>query len=559
MAPVEGVATGAVTELDELATPAGGVGAAASGEEQEVAVSDLGIDGLVTDVLDQIGRPVDAWAVAATLESFGLRDIDADRYGRRDIFELADSVHASCREQMRDRPLPAPELRSLHWKQRLRTFFRYYAKGASFALPMVVQTGSVLVLGYALWSDLTFDLFAATTVSIGTILSFIVTGGFVQSIGRLGRFYLEQKAFLLAREIIWRLIRLGGIFTLVVGGALVALSQALHLLPQDMVLQAAMYYVLLSALWLTLAVLYTLEQEVRIGACVIAGIIVISVVRTFTTWSVFVGHWIGLTATILIVTVIAKRGLDRGAAEGSATSKLSKLPRPSLLCYLVSPYYLYGVMYFTFLFLDRLVGWSAGDDPLFFWFNTPYEIGLGMALLSMVLPLAQLEYTVHAFSTQVIDVQKRFPGEQITAHNRYFRRFYLRQVLLLGLLSAVSAPLVLLVFIVLGERLPAVAGVIDDPVLLRVFWVGALGYALLVLGLMNGVFFFSLSRVAFVLRALGLGLGVNLVIGFVLSRHLEFWWSVVGMAAGALAFATVTVLYALRVVRRMDYYYYSAF
>jgi hypothetical protein len=515
------------------------------------------ITALVDDVLRQVGRPVDAWAVAATLESFGLRDVDAARYGEGDIFSLADRVHAACRELLRGRPDSRPPPPSVDWRSQSRRFLRLYAKGTFFALPMIIQMFSVLGLGYALWSDLRFDLVSATTVSIGTILSFVVTGGFVQAIGRLGRFYLQQEAFLLARDVCWRLIRLGGLVTLAVGALLWGANALGGWLPPGLALDAAVYYVLLSTLWLTLAVLYTLEQQLRIVVCIVFGIVVIAAVRAVTPSLLYVDHWIGLTATIVLVTVLAKRGLDRRA--GGPGSTLVALPRHALLTYLVAPYHVYGSLYFGFLFLDRVVGWTAGDNPLFLWFNTPYEVGLDVALLAMVLPLAQLEYTIHAFSEQVVDVQKSFDGQDIAAHNRYFGRFYLRQVALLGLLAVVSAPVVLVGFVALGEISPAVSGVVEDPVMLRVFWIGALGYALLVLALMNGVFFFSLSRVAFVLRGLVLGLVVNVTVGAVLSRHLEFWWSVVGLVAGTATFAAVTLVYASRVVRRMDYYYYSAF
>jgi hypothetical protein len=516
-----------------------------------------GITGLLDDVLGTVGRPVDTWAVAATLESFGLRDVDAARYGERDIFSLADRVYAACREHLRDKPDARPSLSSSDWRSQTRRFLHFYAKGTFFALPMVIQMFSVLGLGYALWSDLRFDAVDATTVSIGTILSFVVTGGFVQAIGRLGRFYLQQEAFLLAREICWRLIRLGGVVTLAIGALLWGVNALGGWLPPGLALDAAVYYVLLSTLWLTLAVLYTLEQQLRIVVCIVFGIGVIAAVRAVLPSVLYVDHWIGLAATILLVAALAKRGLDQRA--GGPGSTMVALPRPALLSYLVSPYYVYGALYFSFLFLDRVVGWTAGDNPLFIWFNTPYEIGLDVALLAMVLPLAQLEYTIHAFSEQVVDVQKSFDGHDIAAHNRFFGRFYLRQVALLGLLASASAPVVLLGFVALGDVFPAVSGITEDPVMLRVFWIGALGYGLLVLALMNGVFFFSLSRVAFVLRGLVLGLVVNVCVGAVLSRHLEFWWSVVGLVAGTLTFAVVTLVYAVRVVRRMDYYYFSAF
>jgi len=65
---------------------------------------------LVVEVLATVRRPVDAWAVAATLESFGLRDVDAGRYGEADIFVLAKRVYDACRAELRDQPDPRPAL-----------------------------------------------------------------------------------------------------------------------------------------------------------------------------------------------------------------------------------------------------------------------------------------------------------------------------------------------------------------------------------------------------------------------------------------------------------------
>lgn len=513
----------------------------------------------MVEVLATVRRPVDAWAVAATLESFGLRDVDAGRYGEADIFALAKRVYDACRTELRDQPDPRPALPSATAREGVGRFVHFYVRGTLFALPMVVQTLSVLALGYGLWSYLRFDLPAATAVSVGTIASFLITGGFVQATGRLGRYYLEQKAYLLARQVCWRLVRFGAVATLVAGLAMILLNVTSDVLPTHLATQALVYYLLLSLMWLILAILYTLEQQVRIVACVIAGIAVIAVLRTLTPLSIYLCHWIGLAAAIIFAFVLARRGLDQHADRTSESSKLARLPRQSLLGYLVAPYFAYGVMYFAFLFLDRIVGWTAGDHPLFIWFNTPYEVGLDIALLSMVLTLAQLEYTIHSFSQQIVDVQKSFGADDMRGHNRYFRRFYLRQVLLLAVLSISSAPIVLYLVRHLAGRLPAVQDVIADPITLQVFYVGALAYALLVLALMNSVFFFSMSRVGFVMRGLSLALVVDLAVGAFLSRHYAFWYSVFGLAAGAFVFALITVLYGARVIRRLDYYYYAAF
>ena len=523
-----------------------------------VLVEEAGIEDLVVDVVGQVGIPVDVWAVAATLESYGMRDVDALRYGEQDIFALAERVHAECRLRLASQVPTRRELTPVPLKDQLRRFGHFYARGALFALPMVVQTLSVLVLGFALWSYLRFDLRAASVVSIGTIWSFVVTGGFVQAIGRLGRYYLEQKAFVLARDICWRLVRLGAIATIALG---LPFPFAVYAgwIPPGVALQAGAYYHLLAVLWLTLAILYTLQRQLLIVGCISAGIAVIWVVRSWTDWNIYLAHWVALALTVALSGGLAWRSLRSLSAQVTGTALLSTLPRQALIAYLVSPYFLYGVLYFGFLFLDRVIGWTEGVDPLFIWFDTPYEIGLDIALLSMVFTLAQLEYTIHEFSASVVQVQASFDADSIPAHNRWFKRFYLRQVAVLAALSALSIWLVLVVVVRIGGRFDTLADVVDNPVMRSVYWFGAVGYALLVFALMNGVFFFSLSRVSFVLRGLGLAIVVNVLVGTLLSRHFEYWHSVVGLTAGALVFAVVTGLYGIRVLRRMDYYYYSAF
>lgn len=46
---------------------------------------------------------------------------------------------------------------------------------------------------------------------------------------------------------------------------------------------------------------------------------------------------------------------------------------------------------------------------------------------------------------------------------------------------------------------------------------------------------------------------------FLASRSLSYSDGVIGLAGGALVWALTSVLYALRVMRRIDFYYYSAF
>ncbi len=527
--------------------------------------SDHRIEELIDAVLERTENPVDRWAVAATLESLGLRDIDAvEKFGKRDIFDLADVVYARCRARLATEPPTKREEKStMAWHRRAARFLHFYVRGTLFAMPMAVQIIAVLVLGYALWAFLSFNEAQATTVAIGTILSFAITGGFVQAIGRLGLFYTEQGSYILAKTICYRLIRGGFVVVLVIGLAWYVANLLIPYFPQSIILVSLTYYFLLSTLWLLLAVLYTLQQRLAIVLVTTSGVSVILLIMRSTTWGIYVAHWLGLSVTNLLAFLWGYRLLSQRASQVTGELQAARLPRPSVLAYGVAPYFAYGILYFGYLFLDRIIGWSASREPLplLIWFRTAYELGVDWALLSLILTIALLEYTIHEFASIIIPVQKRFSAFQIPDHNRFFTRFYLRQLLLLASVAVISAIVTyrgVLWFRQFGE-IRQVRDFFANPITFYVFYWAVLGYSLLVWGLMNGVFFFSLSRPTFVLRAMGMALVVNAFVGFVLSRTLAYWYSVVGLAIGSFVFALVTTRYAIRVFRNMDYYYYSAY
>ena len=530
----------------------------------QYAVRNTAIDELVDFVLAKTTSPVDRWAVAAILESRGLRDVDAvERFGKRDIFDLADEVYARCRARLAEEPPPDEQEPTLHWYQRLARLVHFYFRGTFFAMPMAVQIVAVLLLGYALWASLRLNEFQATAVAIGTILSFMVTGGFVQAMGRLGLFYTEQGSYILAKQICYHLMRRGLIAVLAVGLAWYVTNLLSPYYPQSILLVSLTYYLLLGTLWLTLAVLYTLQQRLAILLTTTTGVGVILWVMHSTGWSVYVAHWLGLLVVNLLAFLWGYRVLSQRARRVSGELRLARLPRLSVLAYAAAPYFAYGVLYFGFLFLDRLVGWSAGREPLPLpiWFRTPYELGVDWALLSLILTIALLEYTVHEFAAIIIPVQKRFSASQIAAHNRFFTRFYLRQLLLLAAIAVLSAILTYkgVLWFRRFDQIRQVRDFFASPVTFQVFYWAVVGYSFTAWGLMNGVFFFSLSRPAFVLRAIGLAIAADASIGFVLSRTLDYWYSVVGLTVGAFIFAVVTTRYAMQVVWNMDYYYYSAY
>jgi hypothetical protein len=85
-----------------------------------------------------------------------------------------------------------------------------------------------------------------------------------------------------------------------------------------------------------------------------------------------------------------------------------------------------------------------------------------------------------------------------------------------------------------------------------------IGYAFLAWGLFNTLFLLALSRPRYILRAIGLAFVVNVVVGFFLSRTIDYYYSVFGLVVGAIVFGALSTWYTWRAINSLDYYYYSS-
>ena len=539
-------------------------------------------DELVDFVLEQTTSPVDVWAVAAALESAGVRDVDAEKYGEADVFALAKRVYAACRARLlaRGDAAPAPAA-AAGWAAVLQR----YGRGLVTGLPMLVQTGSVLLLAFVLYSLLGYDVEKASVVALATLLSLVVTGGFVQCIGRLGTYYAEQKAYELARQVSWRLVGHGLLGSAVFGLLVVVVNGLVDWFPSELALDAAVYYALLTAMWLLLAVLYAMQLRVSIVGVFLLSTFVVGLTDELLGTSLEVSHWTGLLAADAAAAGLAWYSLRRRAAREEGSGSLRRLPSAAIHAYGLLPYFTYGVLYFSFLFVDRSLAWTVGDNPLPFWFNASYEVGLDLALFVLVLMLPQLEYSLHAFSDALKPERRSFPALALPSHmrrpgrhrrvagrrgveplgqayrrsqaSRYYLRFYRQQLLLLlGLGSAAAGVLISTAW---GLYRAGLVPNDDGQAGWSVFLWGTVGYVLLVVALLNGVFLFSLSTPWPVVGALLVGLLADITVGWVLSRSGEPWWSVGGLVVGASLFAGISTLATVRVLRRLDYYNYAAF
>ena len=511
---------------------------------------------LVDFVLEQTTMPLDRWAVAATLESGGVRDVDArETFGRRDIFDLADEVFALC---LASGPLrgadpgarPAPR----------RRLVVHYLRGSFFFLQLALQLGSLALLGYGQWASLDFSSRQASVVGIALVASFLLTGPTGQAIGYLGPYFAEPGKHLLAARVAVVGVLLGLAALLAGGVVLAALNFAFGWYDNRSLGVGLVYYALAGCVALTAALLYTLKQLMAMALATVAGIATVGLVLGQTTLGIYGAHWIGLGVSIATEAIWAAVILRRRLAGMTAEIRTAIAPPRAHLVRLVAPYALYGLGYFALLFADRLAAWSAGAHELPFQFRAPYEVGLDWALISVVPGLAMLEVTIVEFSRRLGTLGGQYEAVAATDHNAALGRFYRRHLSYVMLLLVSGAATTFGAILAASHfHWSKVSDLFTEPTTLHVYLLGLAGYVLLVSALYNGLFLFSVGRPWLVLRALGPGVGVAVVLSFALSRLVVYWAAAGGLVAGTAVFALLSAYSARRILRSVDFYYFAAY
>jgi hypothetical protein len=524
------------------------------------------IEGAAMEVRGIIGKPVDSWAVAAALESLGYRDIDAvERFGQRNVFELAENIHALIIDR-KDEALKKPGVSRRRKKAegKYRRFFRFYSKGAVTAMPMMGQIACILVLRYSLWAWVDFTEAQATVVALGTLLSFIVTGGFIQSIGREGIRLVGSENYYLAEKVCWKLVEQGTITVLGVGVLIFVANLVIPLYDIRLTLVSLMYYVLLSELWLYSSVAVVLSRPMAVLVITVVGILPVYYVMEYTSFGIYIAHWSGMSFALILIMLYTMIVFRRTAESTIPDLKSGRLPKPSVRAYLIAPYFVYGVFYFLNIFIDRFVSWSAPSPeppPYIFWFRTSYELGMDWALISLVFTLALLEYIINEFSHFQIPAQRAVKCLEVEDYIGFFRKFYKKFLILVAAIAVIDilATYAGVMYFRQFNEIKEVREFFSSPTTYLVFYAASVGYLFIAIGLYNSLFFFTLSRPEFVLRSIIPATAVNLVVALVASRCIHYEYGVLGLVAGGATFALLSTRFARDFFRNLDYYYYAAY
>lgn len=503
--------------------------------------------------------PHDPLHVTALLEMGGYTDRRArEEFGYRDLFELGEEIFERARAHYTARF--APPVDPIPWYRWLSMGAVFYLRGIMFAMPMVVSVLAMLRLRYSLWSYEDFGPHRATGIALGTMLSFLVTGGFTQSMARRGLFYLSQREYALARRSTILLMFGGMAVSVGVGLGVGLVNLLIPFFPWDMLAYATPYYLFLCLLWLAITILYMMKQELLFTAITAGGIVAVWFLFEELRWPIEQAHMVGLGASSAISLAVALWLFRRYERRPDAGFGDAQMPRWSQVARGLVPYFAFGLLYFAFLYLDRLLAWSVPNEvhPAPIWFDGKYELGLDWAILTLVIPMGLLELFINVFARRLELWLPATPASQWWRFNLRFRAAYRRQLLFLLLFSAAGG---WLIWYVIGPmkafgmlRVEVFTSVLTE----QVFILGTVAYVFVTLGLLNCLILFSLNHPWPAIRAISAALLTDLVLGFILSRQISVACAAAGLLAGAVVFAALSTLWVHRELGRLDYLVYRS-
>jgi hypothetical protein len=321
-----------------------------------------------------------------------------------------------------------------------------------------------------------------------------------------------------------------------------------------------LYFFFLNSIWLSVTVMYILKKELAFTGLILVGIGIVFVLFELIGLDIIVSQVIAL----LIVTTISMvlvfyffREAERKAERGIAP----KLPKLSVMMYSTLPYFVYGILYFAFLFVDRVMAWSTNDIymPYIIWFRGEYELGLDFALLVLMLPMGFSEVVLTKLMMDIEVSQKSYLGEQIDTMNRRFLRMYLNRLWMISGIAAVCGlALYGLLWLVFRDSESIGLMLFEVQTTHLVFVLSLIAYVFVAVALMNAVIMFSLSQPKFVIQSIWPAFVTNIAAGFLLSRWFGYEYAVVGLLLGSIVFMVLSIRKVIRMLSNLDYYLYAA-
>jgi len=489
---------------------------------------------------------VHARELAAQIESFGYTDRSAREAGFPDIFSYAEHLFDCFQADPRPTARTARSLgRTALWAE-IKCAMRKFSLSLAYAVPWM----ALLTLEYLRPEALRVSPELGGALSLSLIASLTTSGGFIQMISRSGNFYYGLKEPVLARRTCMSLLNLGLTCSLLVAVLGMMLGFYFHLFTGNYLVLAAINYVALSLLWMFCAMLSVQGRGWCIPFVFLLSALAGGLIKILAHSGATILLMLWPLLAVLAALGFTLAGFHR-AEKGHAGAADSVRPRLGVLAISLVPFYLYGTVYFGFLFADRLAAGSAIPwvSGLSFGIDPAYKRGMDLVLLAFLVTAALAEYLGDSFLRFWHQLAAELPqsaGEQLIVRLRRRHWTTMLAIFTVFVMTALGAWLAFSRSGTLGS----------SPRLLQTAVLGGLGYLLLNMALLDTIILASVNANSLALVAVTVGLVVNVLTGYELS-HL---WGVQYAAAGLLAGSAVVLWKcnaAVRQILRSPDYHYS--
>jgi O-antigen/teichoic acid export membrane protein len=524
-------------------------------------------------VLDRLARTVtevesnfkDPLEVAVVLEILGYSDKYAQDLGYRDLFHLAEALFLTVKHYGWNNPddiriPPKPPV-----PHNIKLFFM----GMFYHLGWMIMLIALFLGGQSLWAAKNIPVGVSTAIGLGVLLGLVSTGGIQQFSAWKLMYYYGQNNKPLTQFIMKKNLVYGAVIILFTAGLILLLNHYVIRLPLTLIGLTIFYMSMIGIYRLFITPVFAFKKYIELITCSVGALVIMFVsyyallyLGYENTLAVIYSQTIGLVALIAVsgyfayLFIVAKRE-EKDADEPEFYARPHeptkvKEPRTSILVFEGIPFFLYGTLYFVFLFGDRLISWlGPGDFGLNY--NRSYQIGVDVALL-MLIPITGVKF---AYLFKLSDyLEKVLRGTKLTEPDKLrdkFLEFYrkmMERVIFFGILF------LLLAFFFAGFLIAYATGTAESVVVFRWALLGILFFAIF---LGNAVFSFSFRRNKSIAVVLAVGCVLNYILSYSFSTMFISWYAVFGFVVSAAFLAggsTVTTYLALR---KADWTYYSAF
>jgi hypothetical protein len=483
--------------------------------------------------------PLDLRDLVVRLEAEGITAaISRSTYGHSDVWSLADACLPMAQAQV---PITVPEVKR---SRRLAEYF----KGMAFAAPLICCCLAVLLLKVSLWGgNLTGN--EAAAIAIATVAGFAISGGFIQLIGRQGHFHKQRGEFSQCYRACSSFAQAGFLALVCCGAAGWMANAYFGWLPLRLLGWCTAFHLGIGSYLLVSAALYVIDGEILVALATLIGTGIVVVLNLRLGIPVLVAQITGIGAATLSCIVFA---LIRFKRLGARPSEAPRLSSSGQLFYTLWPFFSYGLIYYVFLFADRIIAWSARTEnaALPLQFRGEYETAVDICLFAFIIQVGWVHSALVSFYRAVTSEQKKFRLDGREAMKKVLLTFYSKQLLVFGVLFVLSTT----VSVIAIQQIHPLRDLLD----LRVALLGLLAVPLLAVGLWNVALLFALSRPMSVLVSVGWALVLNICSGYLLSRLFSYDLAIVGFDIGTCALACFSGWYCRKLLLNFDYHYFAA-